>query len=133
VAEKKNSTPSSIVSSSGYLCHIKDEIFEDAASNDVVDDTIEDVTNDTNEDDLLYFACVTNHYLHLAKASKPPSIVSRNEMKYPIIVDSGANGHMFKEHEFFDTLLPASGRVNLGDGKTVLDIKGIGTVQCKIF
>jgi hypothetical protein len=29
-------------------------------------------------------------------------------------------------------LCPASGRVILGDGKTILDIKGIGTVKCKL-
>jgi hypothetical protein len=29
-------------------------------------------------------------------------------------------------------MCPASGRVILGDGKTILDIKGIGTVKCKL-
>ena len=50
-------------------------------------------------------------------------------MQYPIIADSGANYHMFKNREFFETLHPASGNVFLGDGKTVLAIKGIGTVK----
>jgi hypothetical protein len=50
-------------------------------------------------------------------------------MKYPIIIDSGANFHMFRDHEFFTTLLPASGKVVLGDGKTSLPILGVGTVK----
>jgi hypothetical protein len=53
-------------------------------------------------------------------------------MKYPIIADSGANYHMFKERNFFDTIHPANGQVFLGDGKTKLSVKGIGTVRCKI-
>jgi hypothetical protein len=53
-------------------------------------------------------------------------------MQYPIIADSGANYHMFKNREFFETLHLASGNVFLGDGKTVLAIKGIGTVKCRI-
>jgi len=53
-------------------------------------------------------------------------------MTYPIIADSGANFHMFKERAFFDTLHPASGSVLFGDGQTSLMIEGIGTVKCKI-
>lgn len=53
-------------------------------------------------------------------------------MPFPVIADSGANFHMFKEREFFSHLIPASGRVLLGDGKAVLSIQGIGTVQCFI-
>jgi hypothetical protein len=53
-------------------------------------------------------------------------------MQFPIIADSGANFHMFKECAFFETLLPSSGQVILGDGKTSLSIKGVGTVKCKI-
>jgi hypothetical protein len=53
-------------------------------------------------------------------------------MKYPIIADSGANFHMFKEHEFFDSLAPAMGHVILGDGETKLPIQGVGTIKCKI-
>lgn len=49
-----------------------------------------------------------------------------------MIADSGANYYMFKEREFFETLLPTSGTVLLGDGKTTLSIKGVGTVKCKI-
>lgn len=54
-------------------------------------------------------------------------------MKYPVIADSGTNYHMFKEHdEFFIDLQPAKGSVLLGDGKTLINIQGIGTVQCYI-
>jgi hypothetical protein len=53
-------------------------------------------------------------------------------MRYPIIADSGANYHMFRDKEFFKNLAPASGKVILGDGTTTLDIQGIGTVECSI-
>jgi hypothetical protein len=53
-------------------------------------------------------------------------------MEFPIIADSGANYHMFRELEFFETLTPAKGKVILGDGTTILDILGIGIVQCII-
>jgi hypothetical protein len=53
-------------------------------------------------------------------------------MKFPCIANNGANFHMFKEREFFESLHPASGQVILGDGKTQLSIKGIGTIKCKI-
>jgi len=53
-------------------------------------------------------------------------------MKYPIIVDSGANYHMFEEKEFFTTLVPTQGTVILGDGTTTLAIQGIGQVKCTI-
>ncbi len=48
-------------------------------------------------------------------------------MKYPIIADSGANFHMFKEVEFFTSLTPTQGHLILGDGTTKLPIHGIGT------
>jgi len=37
---------------------------------------------------------------------------------------------MFCEKEFFSKIIPASGRVILGDGITNLAIKGVGTVRC---
>jgi len=46
-------------------------------------------------------------------------------MKYPIIADSGANYHMFKEREFFSNITPTSGTVLLGDGKTRILIEGV--------
>jgi len=39
---------------------------------------------------------------------------------------------MFKEQEFFSSLTPSNGSVLLGDGKTRLQIEGVGTVQCWI-
>jgi len=45
-----------------------------------------------------YFSRMSNHYLRLAKASPHLPI---HPMKYPIIADSGANYHMFKEKDFF--------------------------------
>jgi len=104
-------------------------VFEDAvkeASPDMLPNS-----NDTNEDDLYYFARVKNHYLHLVKPTTS-SLDTRHEMKYLIIVDSSANYHMFKECEFFETLHRLTGQVILGDGKTMLTIQGIGTVRCLI-
>jgi hypothetical protein len=69
---------------------------------------------------LHYFARLSNHYLRLVKASPPVNMPSRHQMQFPIIAESGANFHMFKERAFFETLLPASGQVILGDGKTSL-------------
>jgi hypothetical protein len=134
VADRKPNISSSIPNTgvSGHLRHMKDDIFEDAVSDDVADDVLIDSPNDTNEDELLYFARVTNHYLRIVKSMSPIPVVSRHDMQYPIIADSGANYHMFKNREFFETLHPASGNVFLGDGKTVLAIKGIGTVKCRI-
>jgi len=53
-------------------------------------------------------------------------------LEYPIIADSGANFHMFKEPEFFITMNPFEGHVILGDGCTKLLIQGIGTVSLTI-
>ncbi len=53
-------------------------------------------------------------------------------MKFPIIIDSGANFHMFKEFEFFKHITPATGKIILGDGKSSIPIQGVGTVECKI-
>ncbi len=39
---------------------------------------------------------------------------------------------MFRELQFFDTLIPATGKVLLGDGITSLPIRGIGTVKLNI-
>jgi hypothetical protein len=39
---------------------------------------------------------------------------------------------MFKEREFYLHLVPTSGRVILGDGKSSLQIKGVGTIKCEI-
>jgi len=50
-------------------------------------------------------------------------------MKYPVIADSGANYHMFKDKDFFVDTHPAFGKVLLGDGKTAISIQGIGTLD----
>jgi hypothetical protein len=73
-----------------------------------------------------YFSRMSNHYLRLAKASPHLPI---HPMKYPIIADSGANYHMFKEKDFFSSLQPTSGTVLLGNGKSVINIEGVGTVK----
>ncbi len=89
---------------------------------------LDTTSNDTNEEDLNYFARLTNHYLRLVKSSPDKSTLSRHSMKYPVIADSGANFHMFKESEFFEDIQPFSGQVNLGDEKTKVAIQGIGMV-----
>jgi hypothetical protein len=58
--------------------------------------------------------------------------VQHHTMIFPIIADSGANYHMFRERSFFESLQPASGTVLLGDGVTSLNYQGVGTVKCKV-
>jgi hypothetical protein len=53
-------------------------------------------------------------------------------MQFPIIADSGANFHMFRDIEFFESLSPARGDVILGDGITHLKIPGVGTIKCHV-
>jgi hypothetical protein len=129
-AQKSATSSGSNGTLSGRLHHITEDTCEDAVTEIVVDAMDESAANDTNEDELIYFACPTNHYLHLVKVSDQP--FSRHKLWYPVIVNSGANYHMFKEREFFSHLVPTSGRVILGDGKTSLQIKGVGTVMCRI-
>jgi hypothetical protein len=71
-----------------------------------------------------------NHYLHSVKSAA--SIQSCHNMRFPIIADSGANFHMFKECKFFESITPTTGRIFLGDGTTTLDTHGIGTVCCTL-
>ncbi len=66
----------------------------------------------------------------LVKSS--PDLITRHSTLFPIIADSGANFHMFRDREFFTSLTPATGKVILGDGTTTLPIQGIGTIQMKI-
>jgi len=120
-----NASSNSSSSAHGQLRNIKEELDEELSVENDVSDTMPD-SNDTNEDDLFYFTCIKNHYLHLVKSSSN----SRHSMKYPIIVDNGANYHMFKKREFFANLVPTQGKVILGDGKTTLDIQGIGQIKC---
>jgi hypothetical protein len=72
-----------------------------------------------------------NHFLRLVKSS-PDTTASRHSVQFPIIADSGANYHMFRDLEFFESLSPASGDVILGDGVNRLKIQGVGTVKCRI-
>jgi len=130
VADRKsNGSQTSSTSTSranGQLRNIKEELEEETLEDDVPDTMSE--SNDTNEEDLAYFTRIKNHYLRLVKSSSN----SRHIMEYPIIVDSGANYHMFKEKEFFTSLTPTQGSVILGDGKTTLAIEGIGTIKCVV-
>jgi hypothetical protein len=109
-------------SNSGNLCYVTEDVFEDAVlDTDEMCIAVANVQgNDTNEDSLQYFALVTKHYLHLANASSTKESTTRHSRSYPIIADSGANFHMFKERKFFVSLLPVNGKVLLGDGKTSL-------------
>jgi hypothetical protein len=104
------------------------ELFEDTPDV-IVDDSI---GNDTKENDLFYFVRMSNHYLRLVNSSCHHNVQPRHDMQFPVIAESGANYHMFREKEFFLHILPSSGNVILGDGKTSLPIKGVGTVQCRV-
>jgi len=119
------SNPGGTQSVTGQLRHVtdqtdvEDELFED------VSDSVTDVPiNDTNQEVLHYFSRMTNHYLRLVRNIS--TACPRHNTRFPIIADSGANLHLFKEKEFFTSLRPAHGQVILGDGSTTLDIHGIG-------
>jgi hypothetical protein len=130
--QKSTLSPSS-GSQTGQLRHITEETFMDTESeSDELPAVDESNGNDTNEDALLYFTRLSNHYLRLVKTSPSLLTATRHNMLFPVIVDSGANYHMFKDREHFETLSPASGNVLLGDGKTSLSIHGVGTVKCQI-
>jgi len=116
-----------VSSSSGQLRHITEEQYEDAVTDEPSNSMSEEPCNDASDASLHYFARVSNHYLSLVKSSSPVDI--RHMMQYPIIVNSGANFHMFCALDFFESITPMSGKVILGDGKTTLDIHGIGTVK----
>ena len=125
VTDKKSSVL--VSSSSGQLRHITEEQYEDAVTDEPSNSMSEEPCNDTSDASLHYFARVRNHYLRLVKSSSPVHI--RHTMQYPIIVDNGANFHMFCALDFFESITPMSGKVILGDGKTTLDIHGIGTMK----
>jgi hypothetical protein len=129
--QKKLLTSSSLTTPSGHLRNLKEEIFEDAVAVDS-DAVVSDSSNNTNEDDLYYFAHLKNHYLRLVKTKSASTRDTHHNIPYPIIADSGANFHMFKELEFFESIVLACGHVILGDGKTTLPIRGIGTARCTI-
>jgi hypothetical protein len=123
----KKSSPSPLAQT-GQLRHISKESLDDDIVSDSNDAFVsEDMTNDTNEASLYYFACVINHYLCLVRSSS--NVNPQHAMQYPIIADSGTNYHMFRDPNFFEFITPATGRVLLGDGKTALEIKSIGTIK----
>jgi len=120
--------------SSGHLRLITEEEFLDAEMHAEPSsvDTTEVEGNDTKEVDLFYFARLSNHYLRLVKSTVSTQVPPRYVMQFPVIADSGANHHMFRDREFFVNIQPSSGTVYLGDGKTALSIQGVSPVQCKI-
>ncbi len=65
----KSSSTNPTSSLPGQLRHLTEDVFEDAVDTTDRIETVVSQDNDTNEDGLLYFACLTNHYLCLAKAS----------------------------------------------------------------
>jgi hypothetical protein len=132
-SSKQPGTPSvpSSGTASGQLHHITEKVFADASDGNDREDSVEE-SNDTNEANLLYFARVSNHYLRLVKATPGQDLLSHHQVKFPVIADSDANYHMFKEPEFFESITPAKGTVILGDGKTSLPIHGVGTIKCFI-
>jgi hypothetical protein len=134
IESKKDNGPFSNASviPSGQLCHLTEEVEDSDDLDMLVSDEMEYVTNDTNEDVLIYFAHLSNHYLRLATISNISTPTFCHPMKYPVIADSGVSHHMFKEKEFFVNMRPASGQVLLGDGKTNTPIQGIGTINGQV-
>jgi len=74
---------------SGQLRNIKEEIDDEPVMEDDAVESFPDC-NDTNDEDLFYFARIKNHYLRLVRSSTN-GLQSRHSMQYPVIVDSGAN------------------------------------------
>jgi hypothetical protein len=110
VAGRKTSRSSGNNSSTpGQLRHLTEESYEEAEFEDVVEQEVVS-GNDTNKHSLLYFARLSKHYLCLVKNSSVPS-QSRHTMPFPVIADSGANYHMFRDQQFFSTMSPATGNV----------------------
>jgi hypothetical protein len=58
----------------GQLRHIMEEQYADASDDALVDIVSEDISNDTNEASLHYFARVSNHYLHLVRSSSSANL-----------------------------------------------------------
>jgi len=117
-------------STCGQLHHILEEEVPQVKAEDQCVVSDDELDNDTKDDVLNYFSLVTKNYLCLVKTIS--DLARRHNTQYPIIADSGANFHMFREKEFFESIQPATGHVVLGDGKTTVPIQGIGTVKMKI-
>jgi len=129
-AQSANTSTVPTTSNRGQLRHISEEEAHQVEDEEPCVVSDEELDNDTKDDVLNYFNLVTKHYLRLVKTT--PDLVTRHKMQFPIIADSGANFHMFREREFFEFIHPATGYVILGDGKTKVPIQGIGTVKMKI-
>jgi len=81
-SKKSSSIPSDHTVKTGTLCHITEEIFEDAAEVVVSNSHTSEVPdNDTNKDALLYFAHVSKHYLCSVKSSLQNDVTPRYDMK----------------------------------------------------
>jgi hypothetical protein len=78
--KKDTNASSSSTGTSGHLRNVKEKVFKDAVSDNTVTeedaDALIDPSKDTNEDHMYYFAHMSNHYLHLVKASPYLSITS---------------------------------------------------------
>ncbi len=70
----------------GDLCHITEKSFVDAASNEIVETEIANSGNNTNEDALLYFVQVSNHFLCLVKNSPEQSDSVCLLIKFPVVL-----------------------------------------------
>jgi hypothetical protein len=127
-----SSASTSFPNGTGQLCHLTEESADKETIDEADEPSIDssDEPNDTNDDLLTYFSRVSKHYLRLVKST--PALITRHSMRFPIIADSGANFHMFRDQAFLETLNPFSGKAILGDGQTTLNIQGIGTVKLKI-
>jgi hypothetical protein len=92
----------SSLSTTGKLRHITedDNLNSPEVADEVHDNEFAMLANDTNEDELLYFARLTKHYLRVVKNNPKTSSVNRHDMLFPVIADSGANYHMFRDREF---------------------------------
>jgi hypothetical protein len=105
IASKRSQSSTTTSQGSGTnqvaLRHITEEVFEDALDQtEEPDEPSNHLTDDTNESDLLYFARVSKHYLRLVRNDNCMQDSSRHSMLYPIIIDSGANFHLFKDRDF---------------------------------
>jgi hypothetical protein len=130
IADKKGSSSGSVTSATvGKLRHLTDDA-DDSLLEDSSDVLPDPPSNDTNGADLMYFVCMSKHYLRLVNSTSSRQLC--HKMLYPIIADSGANFHMFHDPEFFVSMSQASGNLILGDGTTTLSIKGVGRIKCKI-
>jgi len=107
--EANGKSSSQTGSTVGQLRHITEDLYEDAVDDSEISQEVHDESNDTNETDLLYFSRMANHDLRIVKSSENANV--RHSMKYPVIADSEANFHMFREREFFVNLIPATGCV----------------------